>query len=127
MVAGYSTRSLVSNTRISSSRLLMTMKFGVPAVYIAGAIVIWLDFPGSNPDGLANIRIAIYTFPIGLIGTYRLQGEFSYMAGRYYEAHTLYFFPGIAVFALALLLIFHVLQKIVHSAAPVDPQDVGRR
>ena len=105
----------------------MIMKFGVPAVYIAGAIVIWLNFLGSNPDGLANIWIAIYTFPIVLIGTFLLQGEFPYMPGRYYEAHALYFWPSIAVLALALFLIFHALQKIVHSAARVDAQEAGSR
>ena len=109
--------------RMSLSRLVMIMKFGVPAVYIAGAIVIWLNFLGSNPDGLANIWIAIYTFPMVLIGTFLLQGEFPYMPGRYYEAHALYFWPSIAVLALALFLIFHVLQKIVHPAAP----EAGRR
>lgn len=120
MVAGC---PLVGNMRMSLSRLVMIMKFGVPAVYIAGAIVIWLNFLGSNPDGLANIWIAIYTFPIVLIGTFLLQGEFPYMPGRYYEAHALYFWPSIAVLALALFLIFHVLQKIVHPAAP----EAGRR
>jgi hypothetical protein len=50
------------------SRLFRVMKFIVPALYIAGAIVIWLAFSRSNPDGLANIWIAIYTFPMVLIG-----------------------------------------------------------
>jgi len=120
MVAGC---PLVGNMRMSLSRLVMIMKFGVPAVYIAGSIVIWLNFLGSNPDGLANIWIAIYTFPIVLIGTFLLQGEFPYMPGRYYEAHALYFWPSIAVLALVLFLIFHVLQKIVRPAAP----EAGRR
>jgi hypothetical protein len=64
---------------------------GVPAVYVAGAVMIWLDFLGSNPDGLANTWIAIYTFPMVLIGTVLLQGEFPYKLGRYYEAHASYF------------------------------------
>src|SRR3979409_2222709 len=60
------TRSLGNNMRMFLSRLLMVMKFIVPALYIAGAIVIWLDFSTSNHDGLANIWIAIYTFPIAI-------------------------------------------------------------
>ncbi|WP_145963714.1 hypothetical protein [Bradyrhizobium algeriense] len=58
------------------SRLFRVMKFVVPALYIAGAMVIWLAFSRSNPDGLANIWIAIYTFPMVLIGTFLLQGDF---------------------------------------------------
>ncbi len=97
----------------------MVMKFIVPALYISGAIVIWLDFLRSNPDGLANIWIAIYTFPIVIIGTFLLQGEFPYVPGRYYEAHALYFWPSVALLALALFFICHALQKIVHPAGPV--------
>jgi hypothetical protein len=104
----------------------MVMKFIVPALYISGAIVIWLDFLRSNPDGLANIWIAIYTFPIVIIGTFLLGGEFPYVPGRYYEAHALYFWPTVALLALALFFICHALQKIVHPAAPVDAQKAAR-
>jgi hypothetical protein len=113
--------------RISLSRLLMKMKFIVPAIYMVGAIVIWLEFLGTNPDGLANIWIAVYTFPIVIIGTFLLHGEFPYVPGRYYEAHTLYFWPSVALLALALFLIFHALQKIVQPAAPMDAQEAARR
>jgi polyferredoxin len=49
------------------------------AIYIVGAIVIWLEFLGSPPDGLANIWIAVYTFPIVIIGTFLLHGVISHM------------------------------------------------
>jgi hypothetical protein len=98
------------------------MKFIVPALYIAGAMVIWLAFSRSNPDGLANIWIAIYTFLIVIIGTFLLRGEFPYVPGRYYESHALYFWPSVALLALVLFFIFHVLQKITQPAVPVDAQ-----
>jgi hypothetical protein len=107
---------------MSLSRLLRVMKFIVPTLYIAGAMFIWLDFSRSNPDGLANIWIAIYTFPIAAIGTFLLRGEFPYVPGRYYEAHALYFWPSVALLALALFFIFHALQKIARPAVPVDAQ-----
>ena len=113
--------------RKALSRLLRVMKFIVPALYIAGAMLIWLDFSRSNPDGLANIWIAIYTFPMVIIGTFLLRGEFAYVPGRYYEAHALYFWPSVALLALALFLIFHALQKIVQPAIPVDAQKASRR
>jgi hypothetical protein len=100
------------------SRLLRVMKFIVPALYIAGAMVIWLDFSRSNPDGLANLWIVLYTFPIVIIGTFLLRGEFPYVPGRYYEAHALYFWPSVALLALALFFIFHGLQKIAQPAVP---------
>ena len=97
------------------SRLFGVMKFIVPAFYIAGATGIWLAFSRSNPDGLANIWIAIYTFPMVLIGTFLLQGEFPYLPGRYYEAHALYFWPSVTFLALALFLIFHGLQRLARK------------
>jgi hypothetical protein len=112
--------------RVSLSRLFRALKFIVPALYIAGAVVIWLAFSRSNPDGLANIWIAIYTFPIFIIGTFLLRGEFPYVPGRYYEAHALYFWPSVALLALALFFIFHALQKIAQPAVPVDAQKAAR-
>jgi hypothetical protein len=97
------------------SRLFRVMKFIVPALYIAGAMGIWLAFARSNPDGLANIWIAIYTFPMVMIGTFLLQGEFPYLPGRYYEAHALYFWPSVALLALALFFIFHGLQRLARK------------
>jgi hypothetical protein len=96
------------------------MKFTVPALYIAGAMVVWLAFVRTNPDGLANIWIAVYTFPIFIIGTFVLGGEFPYTPGRYYPAHALYFWPSVAILAFALFLIFHVLQRLVQPAVSVD-------
>jgi len=117
---------LGNNMKLSFFRLLRVMKFIVPALYIAGGMAIWLDFSRSNPDGLANIWIAIYTFPIAIIGTFLLQGEFPYVPGRYYEAHALYFWPSVALLALALFFIFHALQKIANPAAPMDAHKAAR-
>jgi hypothetical protein len=117
---------LGNNMKISFFRLLRVMKFIVPALYIAGGIAIWLDFSRSNPDGLANIWIAIYTFPIFIIGTFLLGGEFPYVPGRYYEAHALYFWPSVALLALGLFFIFHALQKIAQPAVQVDAQKAAR-
>jgi hypothetical protein len=101
------------------------MKFIVPALYIAGAMVVWVDFSRSNPDGLASLWMVLYTFPIAIVGTFLLRGEFPYVPGRYYEAHALYFWPSVALLAVALFLIFHALQKIARPAVPVDAQKSG--
>jgi len=107
---------LSNSMRNVLSRLFRAMKFIVPALYIAGAMAIWLAFSRSNPDGLANIWIAIYTFPMVIVGTFLLQGEFPYVPGRYYEAHALYFWPSVALLALALFFIFHGLQVVTRRA-----------
>jgi hypothetical protein len=103
--------------RTSLSRLLRAMKFIAPAAYVAGAILVWVAFAGSNPDGLANIWIAIYTAPIVAVGTFVLGGDFPYLPGGYYQAHALYFAPSVALLALALFLVFHGLEKLVAPAA----------
>jgi hypothetical protein len=93
------------------------MKFLAPALYVVGAVFIWLDFSSANPDGLANIGIAIYTFPVVIVGTFVLRGEFPYAQGRYYEAHAFYFWPSVALLALVLFFMFYVLQKITQPVS----------
>jgi len=117
---------LGNNMTMALSRLLGVIKFIVPALYIAGAVLVWLDFSRANPDGLANLWIAIYTFPVFMVGTFLLGGEFPYAPGRYHEAHALYFWPSVALLALALFFIFHALQKIAQFAFPVDAPKAAR-
>jgi len=97
------------------SRLFGLMKVWLPIFYILGAAFIWWDFARTNPDGLANIWIVLYTFPIAIVASVLLRGEFPYVSGHYDEAHALYFWPSVVVLAVALFLIFHGLQKITQA------------
>lgn len=99
--------------KASLDKLFGVMKVLAPTLYLAGAASIWLAFAATNPDGLANIWIAVYTFPVFLIGTFLLRLEFPYLPGGYYGAHALYFWPSVALLALALFGIFHGLQKLM--------------
>jgi hypothetical protein len=101
------------------------MKFIVPALYIAGAIGIWLEFSRTNPDGLANLWLIVYTLPIVIIGTFILQRDFPYVPGRYYEAHAIYFWSSVALLAFALFFMFHALQRIAQPTAPINAQEVS--
>ena len=94
-------------------KLLGVLKYFVPLLYLVGAAMIWLVFARTNPDGLANIWIVIYTLPIFLLGTFVLGLEFPYMPGGYYQAHALYFWPSVLLLAALLFLVFHGLQKTV--------------
>ena len=92
---------------------MKVLKYLLPAIYLAGAVVVWVTFVSTNPDGLANIGIVLYTFPVVLIGTFWLKLDFPYVPGRYYEAHALYFWPSVALLAVLLFLSCHALEKIV--------------
>jgi hypothetical protein len=101
----------MANMRKPVSRLFSVMKFLLPALYIAGAIGIWLDFSRSPPDGLANIWISIYTLPIDILCALLLRGGFPYTPGGYYVAHALYFWPSVALLAFSMFYVFHALQR----------------
>jgi hypothetical protein len=112
--------------RMSLFGLLRVLKFIVPVLYVSGAIGIWLDFVGSPPDGLANVWVAIYTFPTAVVGTFLLKGEFPYFPGRYYEAHAFYFWPSVALLAIALFFTILALQRIAQPAVRTDAQGGAR-
>lgn len=97
-------------------KLFGISKFLVPLLYLAGAVFIWVNFVNSNPDGLANIWIGIYTFSIFIIGTFLLHQQFPYMPGGYYQAHALYFWPSVILLAVALFFIFHGFQKLIKQS-----------
>ena len=91
------------------------MKYVLPALYIAGAAVVWITFARTNHDGLANIGLALYTFPVAFVGTFLLKLLFPYVPGGYYAAHALYFWPSVALLAAFQFLLLHAVQKIVES------------
>lgn len=94
------------------NRILGKLKLIIPALYILGAIPIWFIFSQTNPDGLANLGVVFYTFPIVVLGTFVFHLEFPYVPGSYYVAHAVYFGFSVTFLATLLFLIFHGLQKI---------------
>ena len=93
-------------------RAFRIAKVLVPAVYLLGAILVWVDFARTNPDGLANIGIVLYTLPIALFGIFILKREFPFVHGGYYEAHALYFSAGVGILALVLFATCLALEKL---------------
>ena len=92
--------------------IIRRARYILPVLYLAGAIPTWLAFARANPDGLANIWIAIYTFPIVILGTFLMHLEFPYVPGGYYVAHGIYFsaaVPAMAVLIFAALLLLERL------------------
>jgi hypothetical protein len=81
----------------------------VPALYIGGATGLWLKIARTNPDGLANVWLIVYTLPVFVSARFLLQREFPFVPGCYYEAHALYFWASVALLAFAFFLLFRAL------------------
>jgi hypothetical protein len=90
----------------------------VPALYLVGAVFVWLDFARTNPDGLANIGIVLYTLPVALFGIFVLQQEFPFAPGGYYEAHAIYFSASVGLLALILFAACLALEKLTRPRVP---------
>ena len=77
------------------------------AIYLAGAGVVLFDFLRAPPDGLANAGIALYVFPVTVLGLGlgRLTGiAFPYAPSwlGYYWGHVAFFVPAVVVCAVLL-------------------------
>ena len=75
-------------------RLFGAMRLVVPALYLGGAIGLWLKFARTHPDGLANVWLIVDAFPVFVSARFLLQRAFPFAPGRDYEAHALYFWPA---------------------------------
>ena len=77
------------------------LSIALPALYFLGGIGVWIDFMRTNPDGLANIGLLLYVFPVTIAGlaSGRLIGAtaFPLIASSlgYWTAHALFFFPSL--------------------------------
>lgn len=85
----------------------------VVLVYLLGAILIWIDFQNSPPDGLANVGIGLYTLPVFLLANLFAAGEFPYFGGNYYHAHTKYFIASVLIISVMIYFIILGLEKII--------------
>lgn len=77
----------------------------VPWLYLAGAVAVEVATLKAPPDGLANLPMALYTFPVVLVGTFVFRREFPFVPGSYYVAHTVYFTLATALLTGALFLL----------------------
>jgi hypothetical protein len=80
----------------------------IAAIYLAGGLAVWISFARTNHDGLANVGLILYVFPVSLLGLAAgwLTGrtEFLLIPDRfgYYGDHAVFFFPSL--FAVAALI-----------------------
>ena len=88
----------------------------IPAAYLFGAVVVWIDFSRLPPDGLANSGIALYTLPVFLVALKMTRRDFPFFEGGYYPSHAIYF--ALSVLLLAALLFLAL--KALFSKARAD-------
>lgn len=87
------------------------MRFLAPILYIVGAVLVWLDFSHTNPDGLANLGLFVYTLPIAVPMVLVFGDVVASLPGGYIAAHALYFWPSVALLASSIFGLFHFLQN----------------
>jgi hypothetical protein len=90
----------------------------IAAIYLAGGLAVWISFARTNPDGLANVGLILYVFPVSLLGLVagRLTGrtEFPLIPDRfgYYGDHAVFFFPSLFVVAALIVWIVILVQRV---------------
>jgi len=100
----------------------MRLAFALAAAYLIGGIAVWISFVRTNPDGLANVGLVLYVFPVTIVGLVvgRLmeRAEFILIPNHfgYLTAHALFFFPSLLAVAgligWAVSAVSRVLQRI---------------
>jgi hypothetical protein len=93
----------------------------IAGIYLAGGLAVWISFARTNPDGLANVGLVLYVFPISLLGLavgwLTGSAEFLLIPDRfgYYGDHAVFFFPSL--FAIAALIAW-VVTKVQRIRRP---------
>lgn len=87
-------------------------KIIVPALYLLGAVFVWLNFSKLPPDGLANIGIVLYTLPVVLIASLATSRQFPYLHGPYYQAHAVYFSLSVVIMTIVLFFVTAWIEKV---------------
>lgn len=91
----------------------------ISAIYLAGGLAVWISFARTNPDGLANVGLVLYVFPISLLGLALgwLTGrtEFLLIPDRfgYYGDHAVFFFPSLFVVAALIACVVTLVQRLL--------------
>jgi hypothetical protein len=83
----------------------------LPAAYLLGAVLVWIEFARMPPDGLANAGLALYTLPVLLAATAVTKREFPFVGGGYREAHAIYFAASVLLIAALLFLLLKLIRS----------------
>lgn len=98
------------------------LKHIIAGAYMLGAILVWIDFRNSPPDGLANVGIGIYTLPVFLLARLLTSEEFPFFSGDYYEAHTTYFVVGVLFITVMIYLTLWSIESVIGRYRKVPPR-----
>jgi hypothetical protein len=90
--------------------------------YLAVGLLVWISFMRTNPDGLANIGLVLYVFPVTLIGLAigRQAGSPGFIlipqGLGYWTAHAVFFFPSLIAVAALIYGLLKVAARLVRRA-----------
>jgi hypothetical protein len=87
------------------------LKYIITAIYLAGGILVWVDFRNSPPDGLANVGIILYVLPATIVGGFISDNHFPYFDGRYYVSHFRFFLTSLLTIAALIFCICELVNR----------------
>lgn len=96
---------------------MRNLKLWLPLIYLAIALVTWIDFVRLPPDGLASVGLWLVVFPVMLLEMVLpisgKPGSSIFLPDRYgyYVNHAIFFSISVAVIALGLFALGSVLDR----------------
>ena len=92
--------------------MIKKAKYIIPSIYLVIGILVWLQFLGSPPDGLANIGIVLYVFPMTMLGFLIFGKTLPFFSGSYYVSQSKFFFISLITITALIYFICSLISKI---------------
>ena len=96
----------------------MRLRWILPAAYAVAALLGWIDFVRTPPDGLANLGLMVIVAPIALLDL-ALRPAFGATESLfipshlgYYSAHAVFFGCSVLVLAVALFFLGWAMDRL---------------
>jgi hypothetical protein len=92
--------------------MISKLKYIIPAIYLLGGILVWIQFRGSPPDGLSNIGIVLYVLPMTMLGMLIFGKNFPFFSGSYYVSHFRFFSLSLLVMTGLIFFVCLLIGRI---------------
>ena len=96
---------------------MTNLKLWLPLIYLAIALIAWIDFRRLPPDGLASVGLWIVVSPVMLLEmilpSSGKSGSSIFLPDRYgyYVNHAIFFSISVALIALGLFVLGSLLDR----------------
>lgn len=97
----------------------MRWRWILPSLYLLVALIAWIDFVRTPPDGLANLGLMLIVFPVALVDLAlrpafkRTDSIFIPSSLGYYPAHAVFFGCSVLILAAALYLFGRAIDRLL--------------